>query len=531
MRRKFIVGILVVSMLCSIFAGCSKTGSEDNASGNQVSSENSQATEKPEEETPKEKTGGKLVDEDTTLTIMLYSNYELDNDTWIFQKIKECTGISLKVICYTREVASEKLATYIAKGEIPDITVSLFTDGQRYEYGEAGALASPMDYLDVMPNFKALVIDDPDMFAIYDSCTTESGKNYYIPIYRLNRDVNFGLLYRADVFRDLGIEPWKPGDTEGFYNALVKLKEAYPASYPFTGSAGGKNMLRLAASWVGNGTYLGFDYDKGEWYLPTITDEYREFLSFFQKLYAEGLMDPEYFSTTLDSYNEAFLNGRSFVCNEWIGRLDLLPTAAAEEDPDTAFDMQYAAPIGNGKIPELEQLSLWGPAVANNENTEASMKLIDWLYSEEGSEVFTVGVEGENFEWDQDGKPVYPELEQAGITADITSLEEHYGMWIEGLYLHPDRSSCYFSFTEREQAAQDLINNQCGYVKTIPSMAASVADELQDEYNQLYTTYTTDVDSFLAEYITKSNYGDAQWEAYVKQVTDYGVRMLEILNQ
>ena len=81
---------------------------------------------------------------------------------------------------------------------------------------------------------KKIYMDDPDNYARYSQYFTESGAMYCIPVYDMSRDVNHCLMYREDVFEELGIEPWT--DTASFLDALRKLKKAYPDSYPFTGS-------------------------------------------------------------------------------------------------------------------------------------------------------------------------------------------------------------------------------------------------------------------------------------------------------
>lgn len=522
MKRKLVAVLLTVAMSVGLLAGCGQSGEkkEESASGSQAS-QGKEAESKVEEGS--EKKEGWLVDEETTLTLFFTAEGENIGDLWIWDVIREKTGIVVEPICYSTDIATEKFATYIASGELPDISLGMFEHQELVAYGEQGAIAAPSDYLDIMPNYKALLIDDPDMKVLYDEHTTENGKNYQIPRYKFNRDVNHGNMYRADVFEALGIEPWT--DTEGFYNALVALKKAYPDSYPLVTGAYQSTLKRYVNNFDLQDILLHYDYDTKEWSLSPTSDNFKEFLDFFQKLYAEKLMDVEFFSSTSDDMTEALLTDKGFVCNEWIGRMSIINGLAKENDPETKFDLVYGYPIGNGKIQQLSLFDASGNAVALNDNTEASMKFVDWWFSEEGAEIITIGVEGDNFEW-VDGKPVYPDME-GDVT--INTLFEKYGMWIGGMDARADHRSVYYAYTDHEQAAQDLINENCGYTKYNP--AVKVAETDSEEYATLYANLETTTWNFLSNYIVNAGYGEKEWNDFVDSVNaEYG-KMLDFLNK
>lgn len=465
-----------------------------------------------------------LVEEETSITLFYGSKYTMTEDTWLFQKIKERTGIAIKPICFSKDIVAEKLATYIASAELPDIIVGGLGTAEMNMYGEQGAFACIDDYLDITPNVKSIFYDDAENNFILKQYASEAGRNYCYPVYKLNRDVNFGFMYRGDTFAELGIEPWT--DTESFYQALKTIKTAYPESYPYGNKSGIGMMTRWATYWDMTSLPCAYDYDKNEWYVACTTDNFRDMLTFTQKLYAEGLLDPEFLTDTLDTWNAKYLNDKCFVMNDWIGRMALLEGEGKKANE--AWDLTYARPIGNGKMQELSKFGNWGVTVANNENTEAAVKLCDYLYSQEGSELNTLGIEGDNFNWDENGNAVYPDIEGA---VDIDKVEEKYGMWIEAFYLHPSRQSFYYTYTPDEQFAQDLINNECGYTRISPALAFKT-DAEAEAYNQLETELRAKMESFESNYIMDANYGDAEWNAWVETaMKDYGNAMLALLNQ
>ena len=58
-----------------------------------------------------------LVDADATVTLFYGSMYEHTDDTWLFQRIKERTGVQIHPLCFPKDIVSEKIATYIAGAE------------------------------------------------------------------------------------------------------------------------------------------------------------------------------------------------------------------------------------------------------------------------------------------------------------------------------------------------------------------------------------------------------------------------------
>lgn len=465
-----------------------------------------------------------LVDKDTTVTLFYGSLYEHTDDTWLFQRIKERTGIQIHPLCFPKDIVSEKLATYIASAELPDLIVGGFGGNERNMYGEQGAFACVQDYLDITPNVKSIFFDDAENNQRYLLFSAESGRNYFYPVYKLNRDVNFGFMYRADVFKALDIEPWT--DTESFLEALRTIKKAYPDSYPYGNKGGIASINRWSTYFDLNSLPCAYDYDTNQWFIACTTENFRKGLDVYKTMYNEGLLDPEFMTDTLDTWNAKQLNNQNFVMNDWIGRMALLEAEGRKTNPD--FDLAYARPIGNGKMQELSKFDSWGVTVANNANTEASVKLVDYLYSTEGSEINTLGIEGDNFVWDENGKAVYPDIEG---DVDITKVEEKYGMWIEGFYLHPSRKCFYYSYTPDEQYAQDLINNECGYSR-LPPPQQFETDADADAFAQLNTELTDKMNTFAGNYIIDASYGDEQWNAWVESVNaSYAEKMLAILNK
>src|SRR5690606_25879442 len=148
--------------------------------------------------------------------------------------------------------------------------------------------------------------------------------------------------------------------------------------------------------------------------------------------------------------------------------------------------------------------------------------------SPSGAELYTVGVEGVNFNWDENGKPVYPELADIPVV-DIKILEERYGMWVEGGYLAPDRRSVYYNYTEKEQEAQDKMLSGNKFEPLDPVL--NFTDEENSKIAEIQTSLEKAAAEFNSKYVLDKSYGDKEWEAWKANAAKLGAtEYMEIYN-
>ena len=514
MMKRIFALLLVLVMVTGVFAGCGGKKNESislkptDAQGNVVTGDKPWAG--------------------YTVKMAFYSNYDITANAWLFQKIKEDTGIIIEPICYTSTVYFEKLGGWIATRDLPD----LFTSGNLKKteidmYGSQNAIINLNDpeVLELIPSFKKIYIDDPENYALYSQYFTESGAMYCIPVYDMSRDVNHCLMYREDVFKELGIEPWT--DTASFLDALRKLKKAYPDSYPFTGSDFFQMLGRMSYSFDTNGLGFAYDYETSKWYSGVASDNFRELVDLMKTMFKEGLIDPDIFTNTSAEVDAMMLNNKSFVTHNWIGRMAVENPAGKKQDAD--FHIVPGNAIGNGLFIDLDKFDGQGGLhVANGPNQGAALAVVEWLFSDRGSYINSVGVEGENYQV-VDGKITYPSIEETKEDGEIVTyqdLTEHYGMWIDGYYVRTSRDAIYYTYSEEEQIAQDL-GNKAGYYDGAPPIRIPSARGF--EWTDADDAYTQDYEAFIVEYITKG-YGDSEWNKFASEINSNYAWMFDLLN-
>ncbi len=448
---------------------------------------------------------------------ILISDEVGDSTTYIFEKLSEIVGLNVKPMLVPASTMTQKLSVLLAGGDMPDIT-SAGSLTKANEYGSQGAFIAVNDYLDEMPNFnRCFGEESPDNW-IFKSLAAENKKLYVFPTYYTNRLVNHGMLYRKDIFDKHGIEMWDSPET--FYQALKKLKELYPSSYPLTSKTGAKLIQNYAVAWGGIRSY-GMYYNEAEktWKYSDTDPKTKEILDYFHKLYTEGLLDPEFLTNTQPAWTQRMTTGSSFVTYDWIGRLDMFQ----EQSTIPGYDLRYANPVGPEQtLVTLDQVSLGGNVITNNKVADLSVKLMDFFYSDAGAELLTCGIRGETFEIDETtgmAKYLDPEL-QAKEKVDIMDLRSKYCMWMSGSYRRVDPRSCYFQFTEREQEAQDWVE-KCGGLEPADPVVTFVGRTATDA-NDIIQRLSKEFEEVMFKYIVGTDTGDAAWNKWLHQAKKLG---------
>jgi len=315
---------------------------------------------------------------------------------------------------------------------------------------------------------------------------------------------------------------------------LKKLKELYPDSTPFSVKLKTQLFTRLGESWgLGTkGTESDFPpfYDEadGKWKLYSTDPRFKEILDFVKKLCDEGLLDREFLTTTDADWTSKMTQAdKCFVTNDWIGRMSMFKEQTKDTVP--GYNLCYAPPIGpTGKIMKLKTYGVGG-SITNNDNKILSMKLCDYLISESGAQLLTMGIEGETYELDENGYAKYICLPE-GETASITSLEK-YGMFISGMYKRFDKRSVYYNFTEQEQIAQEYPETSGkGYEPIDPEL--SFTKEEIDEMSDARLALSKATEEFVVRYVLNETDGNKAWKEWLKEAEKLGEdTVIKVYNQ
>lgn len=223
MKKKGLSAIIILSLVVTLLAACTKDKPSSNATDSGQSPASS--TQVDSTATPKA-TAMPETKELVTLTEMVQNHpAQPFKENWLVWDIyRKYAGVNLKVTPYQGDWW-DAIPLVIASGDMPDI---MWFAGIEFanKYGDQGALVNLLDHLDKMPNLKNWMQQHPVESSV---ALSSDGKLYMAPSFN---SISSGsmMLYRKDILEKNNLK--SPANYEELYTVLKALKKLYPESYP-----------------------------------------------------------------------------------------------------------------------------------------------------------------------------------------------------------------------------------------------------------------------------------------------------------
>ena len=472
--------------------------------------------------------GGPLFSQPVALSMLTpsHASWPFQEDWYVLGLIKEYTNVDFKVTAVDTSGFAEKLNLTMASGELPDL-MFLTDNSTVQQYAPQGAFVNILDHLDAMPNFKAWYEENQRYAANYLSA---DGGLYQFPQQGVEETERRGWLYRADIFEELGLTA--PTNKDEFYDALVKLKEAYPDSYPlafrsFAGTMAQMNML--APSWgtyyldITDNRYFGYDYDAQDWVFGPTSPEFKEMLEFYNKLYKEGLLLPNFLTIDTKGWQDVMANSDSFITIDYLSRIDFFNKAMRESAPE--FAMDYMAPpafneeVGN-QFAYSAKVLLGFVVSSQTKHLDEVLAYIDWMYSDAGRDLLTWGRPDELYTEDAQGNRTWKEFSTAAEMKQATGFE------VFGFYQRYDFNGELSTFSPECRAATEQARKY-----DLPQQPVLAYN---DEEQSVVNTVGTNVKTFVDEQVSKFLLGERsfdEWDSYVAEVEALGLADLKAVHE
>jgi len=421
----------------------------------------------------------------------------------------------------------------------PDVILYQSTKGENASLALNGAIVPISDYADWTPNFNARVKEfglEKDV----EDLTLKDGKRYYLPSLYDKPFYDGGLILRQDLLNKYGLQP--PKTFDDLYAVLKKFKEENPDSYPLTILAGPRVLYRMTMPSFGisvgkngaDGTKtLSWDYANQTYFTGAISDQYKEYMKFFSKLYAEGLLDPEMAEPIDgDKWSQKLATGKSFASYAYYDQIGGVEGAATE----SGFDLQMFPPLEGPAGAHHQQKSRTGSGIlfpkktADRADFEQLVKKVDEIFfSEEGAKIWGLGVEGVTYTMEGDkikyadeivNSPngIYKEMQlKYGSGSDVTQL-----VWINAQEMTKYDEN-YAQINATVAAMQDPIQP----IPPTPLFDDMVAEEAASLQTPLADTFEIWADGFL----TGKKSLDKDWDQYVKEMKNLQIeRFAQLYN-
>lgn len=362
------------------------------------------------------------------LTIMLReeSSQPLNSEAPVIQALGEIHNLQLHIKGFPEDIYNTKKEIYLFIDNLSDITQVSRDDIDNY--GRDGLFLPLNEYIHMMPNFKKLIEENPEIDKLY-----VDGVLYGFPV--MTKEgiyTKSGAVIRLDVLIENKLKV--PDSFDELYTTLKSLKEIYPDSDPFTVRGGTGSLLSHIAYSMGSGygnsnnisNSYGLYYDAdinqdGKYTYGPLKTEFKEMLIYLNKLYEEGLLDPDYNIISDDEWLNKILTGKSFFfyddTNSLLGYIDLLEANLHEAEFAVIDELTNIYGYERNRYNSYHEWETQYAIRADIENPEEIIRLFDYLYSEEGALLTNYGLEQKHYFVENEEFKVLPEIIQKYISS------------------------------------------------------------------------------------------------------------------
>lgn len=486
--KKKVLSILMAGAMALSLAACGGTEGASSAAptpSSESKAEESKAEESKAEESVADDTAAESTAEVSKDPItFVYYGADCNNDVWdnpVGNAITDATGVTLDIeypVDSTGDAAQD-IALMIANDDYPDL---IFAKGECMNLYDAGAYIDMEPYIDQYgPNIKKMYGEEYDKLrwsktdrGIYQLCYAGVGAK------TLKTCGTAALQYQV-----LKENNWAYPKTIPELEQTVK---DYMAAHPKT--ADGADTIGMSISvtdwhWlITLGNPAGFiatgQPDNGEWLVEKdltctfkhMDDRLKEHYRWLNRMYQEGVLDPNFATQTHDDYLAKLAAGQ-VVCvfdQDWdIGQpMSLLKSENRLDETFCYLPVSESEDIKVGVTTYQGLQAGWGVGITKScKDPARAVQFLDFLCSDEGEVLYKWGIEGVNYQLDENGMRYRTEDEIAKASSDPdysknTGIGNYGGFPIYGdgatdangnPYTTATRESVIAEYNENEKAA------------------------------------------------------------------------------
>ena len=517
-KTKILAVLLCIVMLLTAFSGCGGAAEPSEAPAEVASASAEAPAEEAPAEAPTEEASDftlPICEEKTTISYwfemspMVAGYLDTMNDNITYQHIEELTNVHVDFWAVSDETA-QNFNLMVASGDYADIMVW----GSRYYAGGAIKAVEDevfMELTDVidqyMPNYGEKIADKD----IYPQIVMSDGR--IGEVFPINWGISVpgsGPIVRKDWLDDLGIDPTTINTYDEYYDMLTRFKN----------EKGATQALYLGPNGVPSGNYLVAGYgiagycdptsDSGPWYQDNgqvkfglTQPEFKDYLTMMNKWFNEGLISSDYVSHSDMQVGAGDVSDGS--TGLWYHMSQIMSEHVAQS-ADPNFDSVAIADAvltedGKTHLGNYSDSRVGGQSLsisATCKNTEVVAKWVDFAFSEQGSMIYSYGVENETYTVDENGKATFTELITNNEELGMITACNLYAIQVGVGYLDQDRFLPGYSPAALEAGDIWLQSMDLDNLMIMPSAAT-----LSSEDSQLYSAAYSNIATYAAENIAK----------------------------
>jgi putative aldouronate transport system substrate-binding protein len=498
------------------------------------------------------------------ITMFAVQESGIDLTTNKFTKfVEEKFNIKFKFDTTPPDGAKEKRQISLASGDYPDAYmlpgyIDQFSQADVLKYGKQGVLIPLNDLIEqYAPNIKAAMEQDADLKAFN---TAPDGNIYGLVAYSQCFHCSYPnkMWINTKWLDKLQLD--MPKTPEEFKAVLKAFKTQDP------NGNGVADEVPLSGSIEDFGVRVipflmnGFVYDDDRNYL-NLTDgkvesaalkpEWKEGLNYIKSLYDEGLIDPGAFAQNAEAFKKIGENGDSQILGAGAGmhpaifiNIDTGNKNSADYNPVpplTGPHGSYATHDGGGVAPGAKFVIT---NKASEEQQIALIKLVDYMFTQEGQTNGASGMEGIDWRKPKEGEVALGEGVEPQIatipavegeaprnagwsgTAHFYMPKEYRDSFVQGTDIYDPASY------ERRLYQATLLYQGHEPKELFPLWSIWVDPNEVDEVSILQTNIKSYIEQNALQFITGNKSLEKDWDGYVKGLKDLKIdRYLEILQK
>ncbi len=552
--KRMLAALLCIPMAFAL-AGCAKPAASSSGTGSSQTDSASSAAEQP---TYYNKEGYPICNTKIEVTCSGPNDSAYDwNATMFKEQMRDRMGIDITFSKYSSEEWKTQLSLMVNSDRLTDLICGASIDRSQMEiWGDEGYFLDLNKYADLMPNMQKLFNEEPALRATF---TTSSGAIYGLN--QINRAAfsNVALVFINNVWlKNVGMKT--PTNTDELYEALKAFRDQdangngdASDELPMVLSTGTayaiERTLMEAFGVYSSSSHCSLQVmDGGKVELRNTSENYKEFLKYMHKLYAEGLMDAESYIQSNDQL--VGKGGKDLVGMYGGNEPAWLKSTTQAEDVNWDALLGLASPVDsthtivkNSGITGNVRMAI----SAKTEYPEALCRLFDYFYTDEGRVETRYGYEGKSFEWVSDdivgGKaPKYisdpndPGLQYRYIINygfDVNFVTNKFDACAQIDYdkLTDDQfkkltadaygwvAPVYKAYNRKDNVVVDAYPN------------VSYTKEEATERSTLFSDVANTIKSYKVAFITGESNLDTDWNTFVSEVERSGAKRLVEIEQ
>lgn len=469
-----------------------------------------------------------------TLATAWSDRYDSFDKLPLGQELEKKTGFDMDMVHVENKQAMNLL---LASGELPDAIGYNFQ--LNYTGGEAKAIQDgliyPMseDFLQKnAPDYWRTISSDPD---ILKQVKTPEGDIYGFA-FILGDELlkgGYGLIVRDDWCKELGMEI--PETADEYYAMLKAFKEKKGVEIPLCVNTDFlKEMLNRGAitspfGLVAMDTYV----DQGTVKIGYAQPEFKGVLEWLNKLYAEGLLDPNFATVDKETITANMLTGKSGASAGACG--SILGTWLTTNKDVGNYSLAGAKNLvaNRGETPMYGHYNtdvVGGVTVITTscKDPEKVARFINYGYTDEGHMLYNFGIEGVSYEM-KDGAPVFTDLilnNPDGLTRQ-QALSEYELAYGNGPFVQDKEYLLQYYAEDAQKKALETWGEHTAKEYKLPRITVNAGNSGE------YSSLTSELETYRDEMIIKFIRGEESldnFNSYLATLNSMGVeRVTEIV--